>query len=272
MKRELGRATRRHLSIIALFCLLFLRVEAQYIPCEDLHPVISSSACGPLCAGSSVVLDAGPGYASYRWSNGSTTQRIVLNSVEANGAYRCEVQTVDGCVAKTAELNVKIYDAPAQPYIVQKDTVLLATPAAHISWLRNKQLMNYDNQQSIVIHDSAEYQIIVSDEHGCSARSETVQAKAITVSGSTRGPDARLKIYPNPTRGLISVQLVSDYEGDISFSVVDIGGRERRAGTWTAPKALDVYQLDLSDLPDGSYILHARDGVDVVSATIILQH
>ena len=264
---------------LLLFCLsiclssgIASRLVAQTIPCEELRPQILSTACTNVCAGSSVVLDAGQGYSSYTWSNGSTTQRIVLNSVEANGTYWCDVVTAEGCRARTNALPVRMYPAPAKPYIVQQDTVLLATEAAHIIWMRNGKTLPAQDQQRIIVHDSADYQIIISDEHGCSASSDVVQSRIVSNGQSTRGNDARLKVYPNPTSGQIAVQLLSDYVGDITFSIADLQGKEVFTGMWKAPRALEVFNINLSAQPDGSYILTAIDGVDVVTSTVILQH
>ncbi len=249
-----------------------IQLNAQTRPCFDMQPKIFSNGCATSCAGSSVILDAGPGYSSYYWSNGERSQRIVVSSPEASAQYWCELSNEAGCRARTEPMMVRINPAPAKPYIVQQDSVLLATQAVHITWMRNKVVLPYQDQQSIVIHDSADYQIVVSDENGCTASSEVVQTKAVAPGQTTRGRDARLKVYPNPSAGNIAVQLISDYQGDISFTVTDLQGKEVYSGTWLQPKVLDVYHMDLSSLTDGAYMLQAHDGVDVVTATIIIQH
>ncbi len=246
--------------------------QAGASPCDSLHPHILSSACGSVCAGTSVILDAGSGYADYRWSNGMFGQRLILSGVEASGRYWCDLSTATGCHARTETTVVNISAAPAKPYIVQKDSVLLATSAPHISWYRNHVQMDVQDQESIVIHDSAEYSIVVSDEHGCSNSSEPLKAQAYSVDHPTRGNDARLKVYPNPTAGKLSVQLLSDYSGDIQFAVYDLSGKELYHELWQHPGVLDVYVVDLSRFADGSYILEARDGVDVVTTQVVVQH
>lgn len=67
-----------------------------------------------LC-GSSQVLNAGNGYATYQWNTGETTQN---KTVAATGLYRCTVS--DGVCAVTDSVFVSLVDA----YITQNDTTL----------------------------------------------------------------------------------------------------------------------------------------------------
>ncbi len=61
-------------------------------------PAPQITADGPLefCGGQSVELDAGSGFAAYLWSNGATSQTIVVAS---SGTYRVTVATIHGCDA-----------------------------------------------------------------------------------------------------------------------------------------------------------------------------
>ncbi|MCX6266872.1 MAG: gliding motility-associated C-terminal domain-containing protein, partial [Bacteroidetes bacterium] len=49
-----------------------------------------------ICPGSDVILDAGDGFASYTWNNGSTTRKIAVNQ---QGKYKVEVENAGGCKA-----------------------------------------------------------------------------------------------------------------------------------------------------------------------------
>jgi len=59
-------------------------------------PIVSISGPSAFCAGSSVTLDAGPGFASYLWSNGATTQTIT-DSPAATTTYSVTVTNNAGC-------------------------------------------------------------------------------------------------------------------------------------------------------------------------------
>ena len=59
-----------------------------------INAVITPNGPTTLCSGGNVVLDAGAGYASYHWSNGSSNQSITAN---ATGTYNVTVTSAFGC-------------------------------------------------------------------------------------------------------------------------------------------------------------------------------
>jgi ligand-binding sensor domain-containing protein len=74
-------------------CEIVEETEIIEPPLEDLG-VFDDSGVGFLCDGSSVTLDAGVGYLSYLWSNGSDQQSI---EVDEEGTYSVFVVDNDGC-------------------------------------------------------------------------------------------------------------------------------------------------------------------------------
>ncbi|MBI3259637.1 MAG: T9SS type A sorting domain-containing protein [Ignavibacteriae bacterium] len=62
-----------------------------------------------LCTGDSVVLDAGQGYSSYKWSNGEISQRI---TVKTAGDYSVLVQDAGGCKGGSNVVNVTVGTPP----------------------------------------------------------------------------------------------------------------------------------------------------------------
>ena len=68
-------------------------------------PVISADGPTELCNGESVTLDAGAGYATYKWSNDAETQTI---AVDQSDEYFVVVTGEGGCEAETSiEVNVR---------------------------------------------------------------------------------------------------------------------------------------------------------------------
>lgn len=59
------------------------------------NPVIRVAVFDTLCANDNVVLDPGPGYISYTWQDGATTQQLTANN---QGLYWVEVKDLNGCL------------------------------------------------------------------------------------------------------------------------------------------------------------------------------
>ncbi|QHS63703.1 T9SS type B sorting domain-containing protein [Chitinophaga agri] len=66
-------------------------------------PVVDLGPDQQVCEGGSVVLDAGPGFSSYQWSTGATTQTIIVSH---SGNYRVTVSN-GGCTAAD-DVNVTV--------------------------------------------------------------------------------------------------------------------------------------------------------------------
>ena len=143
-------------------------------------PTISASGPTTFCAGGNVTLTASPADA-WLWSNGATTQSIVVN---AAGSYSVQVTNASGCSATSAATNVSITSAsvtiagPASS-CVSAPVVLDAGPGfAEYAWSTGA------TTQQITVSPSATtaYSVTVTDGSGCTA----TDAHTVTVT-------------PNPT-------------------------------------------------------------------------
>ena len=82
---------------------------------------INISASGPtnFCTGGSVVLSAGAGYASYHWSDGTTTSAITATQ---SGTYVVTVTTNSGC-SSTGSVTVNAASQPASQSIIGQPAI-----------------------------------------------------------------------------------------------------------------------------------------------------
>src|SRR6218665_2649205 len=100
--------------------------------CTSTPPVFTVGADVHVCDGASVTLDAGPGYASYLWSNGDITQ---TTSVSNQGIYSVTVVAANGCDATDALMvNVDpspVLSPPNLPSVVCAGTPVSMSPNAY---------------------------------------------------------------------------------------------------------------------------------------------
>jgi uncharacterized repeat protein (TIGR01451 family) len=111
----------------------------------DPKPTASITPLGPVtfCQGGSVTLDAGPGFASYFWSNGNTNRTIVVSQ---NATLTVRVSNASGCMSASS-LPITVAVSTSTPVIDQcaEDKSLAAV---------NCQAAVPDLTQEILAHDA----------------------------------------------------------------------------------------------------------------------
>ena len=136
------------------------------------QPVISITGSYPLCKGDTLNLDAGSDYASYLWSNNLTTQQI---TVIDSGKFYVVVTESYGCATASDTIDVVVNNLPASPSITLNDTaqfcdgdsVALDAGNGYDFYLWS----NGSTSQLIIVKESGNYTVVVSDSNDCKATS-----------------------------------------------------------------------------------------------------
>ena len=136
-------------------------VNANVSPIVNLGPDLT------LCNGMDTALNAGNAGMNYHWSNGETSQRIIIST---SGTYWVQVDN-NGCIGSdTAMVTI----APPLTVNLGPDTVICpgdqmtidaGTGYASYSWIPGGQSTHY-----IIINQPGTYGITVIDTNGCIAR------------------------------------------------------------------------------------------------------
>lgn len=128
-----------------------------------------------VCTDGSYTIDAGTGYTSYFWSNGSTNQTL---EVFTDGLYWIETSDSLGCIFRdTVFINLQ---ALPNPVIVPGDTNDICggdslsldayDPSFYVyNWSRANE-----TSADILVTTSGSYYVVVTDSFGCTDTSETV--------------------------------------------------------------------------------------------------
>lgn len=147
------------------------------------------AALGPLtfCEGDSVVLDAGKGFAAYRWSTGATGRYL---GVRQAGTYSVTVRGEGGCEAEATPVTAYTRPVPLAQLALRRDT-LLAGEAPKYEWLRDGKPLRGAAGRMLVADRSGRYQVRVSNESGCESLSEVRDLRFGSATVSLPRMDAR---------------------------------------------------------------------------------
>jgi hypothetical protein len=161
---------------------------------------ISPNTTTTICEGDSVILTAGAAN-TYLWSNGATTQSIVVSTP---GNYSVTVANASGCSATSSSTTVTVNPLPiaaitpsGSATICQGDVITLAAATAS-SYLWS----NGAKSQRISVSTPGSYSVKVTNAEGCSATSPAttvivnpLPVTTVTQTGSILSADTKDATY-----------------------------------------------------------------------------
>lgn len=130
-----------------------------------------------LCQGKTLLLNAGTGYTSYLWQDGSTNSTF---SVLTTGSYWVTVRDINNCSANSDTTIIR-YIEPAPANFLISDTSLCRNQSLFLTI--NTSYTNYlwstgERSNSIIISQAGNYWLTVTNSKGCQATENlTVIAK-----------------------------------------------------------------------------------------------
>src|SRR5438094_12446 len=84
--------------------------------------IIQVGGTKPVCAGQPVMLDAGAGWATYQWSPGGATTRMISDTPSVTMSYTVTTTDASGCSVTSQPLTVAVSNVPATPSIQLRET------------------------------------------------------------------------------------------------------------------------------------------------------
>lgn len=137
------------------------------------NPIITPGGPTTFCSGNSLVLDAGAGFVSYLWSDGSTSQSITVSSSQNDSVT---VTDANACSATSNSIMVTVHPSPVAlvstsgptSFCLGDSVILTANTSNSYLW------SNGATTQSITILTSQYDSVIVTDLNGCSDASGSI--------------------------------------------------------------------------------------------------
>ena len=221
-------------------------------------PEVSLGADIDVCSNSEAEINAGEGYTSYSWSNGEATQSIM---VSVAGDYAVTVTNEFGCSASD-DVNVTVLQAPTfaisdTSVCVNEEIILSVDTEDDVLWFGEIE----GNTYSQTYPYAGEYLVWVTVSNGECETTDTITVTVGTCTSIDEMAAMEIQLYPNPVRDMATFT-VSGYEGVVSYSVVDMSGREMTFETVSVDNE-SVHTVDVSTLAPGVYVLRVTTGTEV---------
>ena len=152
--------------------------------------------------------------------------------------------------------SIKVYALPSTPSVklVGTDSLRASIAAASYEWYLNGVQIS-DSTKQIFADSTGNYQVQITDNNGCV--SPLSAAYAFVYTGiSTSVDNSTIHIYPNPTTGILTIEIPGIKEAQIS--VMNITGQVQFQSLIN-----ERAELDLHTLAKGIYLLRiqGKDGV-----------
>ncbi|MBJ7882713.1 Ig-like domain-containing protein [Gelidibacter salicanalis] len=218
----------------------------------------------------------------YKWSNGVTDPNIAV-SPEATKSYNV-VGSVDQCFAKKS-ITVNVYDkvvanAGNDVTICKNETTILTAEGPENSdylWSTGETTKSItvdpkeDTEYSVMVYhdlDSDTDSVVVKVEDCKTSQQITNQSIAV-LEGST---ELKLLIHPNPTHGLVNINISGLTNQSSSIHLYDLSGKSLYNETINNGKTKSyVKKLNLSDYAAGIYLLQLVDNQRVITKKIVVR-
>ena len=107
------------------------------------------------------------------------------------------------------------------------------------------------NTQDLTGISSGSYTVEVTDANGCSS----IETFNITTDLREIEAGVLATVYPNPSHGVFTVDIMGGIQGQVQYHVVDAQGRQILNGQWNASEGFFRTDLDLSAAEAGMYRL-----------------
>ncbi len=192
-------------------------------------------------------------------------ETVVINGVlvDSSGTYIDSTYSSDGCDS-VVTINLVVNPAPTVVVNADTDTIEVGetvnfntngSTATSYSWDFGDGFTSSLNPVSHTFNSNGTFETVVTGEaNGC-----TVSDTITIVVGNGVGIDdmflSTVNIYPNPTTGLITIEIEETTSESVSLTIQSINGKTLMSKQINQRKTV----LDVSDIPNGIYFITIVD-------------
>jgi hypothetical protein len=214
---------------------LYRNLSVQGIVQPPLAPTITIIGTNSICLGDSLTLEASAGYDAYYWSNGATTQSIVIDD---DSPYTVIGESNTGLSSPSDTVRIITYAIPELPLIIGLDT-LLVCPGDSLLVMAQDTFLAYawstgETEAEIWLNLPDEYTITVTNSNGCINSQDiallnySIDVPSISAETNTliASPAVSYQWYYNNEliAGAIEETFLATVSGDYSVATIDQNG------------------------------------------------
>tara|TARA_R110002050_G_scaffold294021_1_gene451298 strand:- start:3774 stop:5237 length:1464 start_codon:yes stop_codon:yes gene_type:complete len=180
---------------------------------------------------------------------GSCSDTSDVVSLFVCGAISTQPLSVNTVINSTAKFSVASTD-PNATFQWQVSTTTSFIDIANNSFYTGAQDDTLVLQSAAMIFNAKDYRCVVRS----GVCSDTSQAASLTITnnvGLNEVEDTKLQIYPNPTKGLLQVEVIDDLINE-NYYIANSQGQIIKEGIFDSKTTA----LDLSHLPQGNYFFY----------------
>ncbi len=165
----------------------------------------------------------------------------------ASGTYRQVYSNSAGCDS-TAILQLTLSKVDKPGITVNGFTLGLTSTYAHYQWLKNGTLIEGATENTYSVTENADYQVIVTNEDGCTDTSDVYKIDNYTGILSPRDIAISIAVFPNPVKDRLNITAPFP----IQATLVNLQGK-------VLQRVPNAQILPVHDLATGLYFLMIRD-------------
>ncbi|MCC6459820.1 MAG: T9SS type A sorting domain-containing protein [Saprospiraceae bacterium] len=200
-----------------------------------------------------------------QFSVGTTTNTYTYTDADGNvGACTFEVTILDEFVVT---LNDTISDIGNQMIGQIRITASGSLSPYTYQWFKVGSPAVISVTEDLTNVGAGEYYVVVTDEVGCTTVSDTFVISNLVGTQDLPEWAGALMIVPNPTSGNLSVIFPDQFNQEVDLTVYDLTGRRIQQQVASTPKKVE---FNLSDLPDGLYMMLIRVDKQLVTRKIVI--
>jgi hypothetical protein len=185
------------------------------------------------------------------------------NLLTTSGIYYDTLQSILGCDS-IIELTLTVNPLPEIPVINKNGNMLTSSSAHSYQWYLDNNTISGATEQSYSYTQNGIYFVEVTNEYGCSSRSEETNVTDVSIVDITKAD--KIKVYPNPTKG----ELIIENEA-LKIENIDIFDTfGKNVGTYPQNTKNET-KIDISHLSTGIYFLRIQTNESVIVQKIIKQ-